>query len=206
MAKAIVHEGSKYEKPVRLYGGVEVAKGCHIGKYTYVRNNTSICNFTRIGRYCSIGDKVTIGASFHPIDRFTTHPFTYEGGRRFPGSDLDQEITPEHVTIDKHTVIGNDCWIGTGVMILSGVTIGDGAVIGMGAIVTKDVEPYTIVVGHNRVVGKRFEEDEIAQWLSIKWWDWPEKEITAIPKKDAKEALSYCLKHAESKKLHESSE
>lgn len=44
--------------------------------------------------------------------------------------------------------IGNDCWIGAGVIILNGITIGDGAVVGAGAVVTKDVEPYTIVVGN----------------------------------------------------------
>lgn len=201
MTKAVVHEGSKYERPIRLYSGVQVAKGCHIGKYTYVRNNTSICNFTHIGRYCSIGDKVTIGASFHPIDRFTTHPFTYEGGKRFPGSDLEEKIEPEHVAIDKHTLIGNDCWIGTGSLVLAGVTIGDGAVIGMGAIITKDVEPYAIVVGHNRVISKRFEDEEIAQWLSIKWWDWSEEEINAIPKGDAREALEYCVRKTEIEKM-----
>ena len=44
--------------------------------------------------------------------------------------------------------IGNDCWIGAGAIILNGLTIGDGAVVGAGAVVTKDVEPYTIVVGN----------------------------------------------------------
>lgn len=44
--------------------------------------------------------------------------------------------------------IGNDSWIGAGAIILNGLTIGEGAVIGAGAVVTKDVEPYTIVVGN----------------------------------------------------------
>lgn len=48
---------------------------------------------------------------------------------------------------EKDILIGNDVWIGYGVQILSGVCIGDGAVIGAGSIVTKDVEPYSVVVG-----------------------------------------------------------
>ena len=44
--------------------------------------------------------------------------------------------------------IGNDCWIGAGAIILNGITIGEGAVVGAGAVVTKDVEPYSIVVGN----------------------------------------------------------
>ena len=44
--------------------------------------------------------------------------------------------------------IEDDCWIGAGVIILQGVTIGKGAVVGAGSIVTKDVEPYSVVVGN----------------------------------------------------------
>ena len=53
-------------------------------------------------------------------------------------------------------IIGNRVWIGYRAMILPGVTIGDGAVIGAGAVVTKDVEPYAIMVGNpSRKVGER---------------------------------------------------
>lgn len=45
-------------------------------------------------------------------------------------------------------VIGADAWIGAGAIILPGVTIGEGAVVGAGAVVTKNVEPYTVVVGN----------------------------------------------------------
>lgn len=38
-------------------------------------------------------------------------------------------------------------WIGAGARILSGVTIGKHAVVGAGAVVTRDVLPYTVVVG-----------------------------------------------------------
>jgi acetyltransferase-like isoleucine patch superfamily enzyme len=44
--------------------------------------------------------------------------------------------------------LGSDIWIGMGVCILPGVTLGDGCVVGAGAVVTRDVEPYVIVVGN----------------------------------------------------------
>ncbi len=50
-------------------------------------------------------------------------------------------------TVVKPVVIGDNVWIGTHAVILPGITIGDGAVIGAGCVVTKDVLPYTIVVG-----------------------------------------------------------
>lgn len=45
-------------------------------------------------------------------------------------------------------IVEDDVWIGAGAIILNGVTIGKGAVIGAGSVVTKDIEPYTIVVGN----------------------------------------------------------
>lgn len=48
---------------------------------------------------------------------------------------------------EKDIIIGNDVWIGFGVQIMPGVEISDGAIIGAGAVVTKNVEPYSVMVG-----------------------------------------------------------
>lgn len=45
-------------------------------------------------------------------------------------------------------IIERDVWIGASSVILEGVTIGEGAVIGAGTVVTKEVEPYAVVVGN----------------------------------------------------------
>ena len=52
--------------------------------------------------------------------------------------------------------IADRVWIGYRAIVLPGVTIGEGAVIGAGTVVTRDVAPYTIVVGSPaRKVGER---------------------------------------------------
>src|SRR5476651_846640 len=43
--------------------------------------------------------------------------------------------------------IEDDVWIGTHAVILDGVMIGRGSVIGAGAVVTKDVLPYSVMMG-----------------------------------------------------------
>lgn len=74
--------------------------------------------------------------------------------------------------------IGHDVWIATNVVILRNIKIGNGAVIGAGAIVTKDVEPYSIVVGvPGKVVKKRFDNKTIEALEEIQWWNWPRKVI-----------------------------
>lgn len=50
-------------------------------------------------------------------------------------------------TTKNKVVIGDDVWIGSHAQIMPGVTIGNGAIIAAGATVTKDVEPYAIMVG-----------------------------------------------------------
>lgn len=44
--------------------------------------------------------------------------------------------------------IGDNVWIAANVVVLPGVTIGEGAVVGAGSVVTKDVDPFTLVVGN----------------------------------------------------------
>lgn len=58
--------------------------------------------------------------------------------------------------IKKKITIGKAVWIGQNVNVLPGVNIGDGAIIGMGTTVSRDVQPYEIVVGSGqRVIGQR---------------------------------------------------
>ena len=48
----------------------------------------------------------------------------------------------------KPIIIGANAWVAGWSIILPGVTIGEGAVVGAGSVVTKDVEPWSVVVGN----------------------------------------------------------
>lgn len=50
-------------------------------------------------------------------------------------------------TTKNKVVIQDDVWIGSHAQIMPGVTIAKGAIIAAGSTVTKDVEPYAIMVG-----------------------------------------------------------
>lgn len=148
-----------------------------IGSYTY--GNPRLFHWgedskLKIGKFCSIADdvKIFLGGN-HRMDWITTYPF----------SALKEEW-PEAKDVKGHpatkgdVVIGNDVWIGYGATILSGVKIGNGAVIGAMAVVSKDVEPYSVVVGNPALeVKKRFSKDVIEKIENLKWWDWSDSEI-----------------------------
>ena len=63
---------------------------------------------------------------------------------------------------DKQTYIGKSVSIGANATIVCGVTIGEYALVGSGAVVTKDVPPYSLVIGNpGRIVGKVDEKGNI---------------------------------------------
>ena len=131
-----------------------------------------------IGKFCSIacGAKFLFTSGNHSLRSLSNYSFPVffdEWG--LSGADITKAWDNKG-----DIVIGNDVWIGYEAVILSGVTVGDGAVIGARAVVTKDVEPYTIVVGvPAKPIRKRFDDDVIARLLRLRWWDWDEAKIRA---------------------------
>ncbi len=168
------------EKPVKIYKNVEIANNNKIGKYTYIRPFTYTNKNTNIGRYCSIGDYVIIGASKHPTNWLSTHTFQYDINTKFPGSKLYSKVKTHRFNFSETTVIGNDVWIGSRALIMQGVKVGHGSIIGAGAIISKNVEPYSIVVGSNQIIKKRFSSDIIDSLLKYPWWDLNEDVISNL--------------------------
>jgi acetyltransferase-like isoleucine patch superfamily enzyme len=147
-----------------------------IGRHTYgkprIRWYQGEQGDVQIGAFCSIADDVlmTTGGDHRP-DWPSMYPFRIKFGLAGAYED-GQPRTKGNIEI------GNDVWIGRGVRILPGVTIGHGAVVGAYAVVSKDVRPYSIVVGNPmREVRRRFTDSQIDAMLAIAWWDWEEKKI-----------------------------
>jgi len=98
-----------------------------IGGDCTINRNSMIIGKVLIGNHCLIAPNVVIVGSNHGIEKNIL-------------------IRNQKLTL-KGIVIGDDVWIGANTTIIDGVKIGDGSVIGAGSVVTKDIEPYSIVVG-----------------------------------------------------------
>ena len=70
-----------------------------------------------------------------------------------------EEKRPED---DADVVIKDDVWVGMRAIILKGVTIGEGSIIAAGAVVTKDVPPYNIYLGPDKM-RPRFDARQIKE-------------------------------------------
>lgn len=100
-----------------------------VGDNTWIGFNCTLFGKIEIGSNVMLGPNVSIPGATHNHLRIDI-PMSYQG-----------------LTV-KGTRIGNDVWVGANTVILDGITIGEGAIVGAGAVVTKDVAPYSIVVGN----------------------------------------------------------
>lgn len=169
-----------------------IIKNCELEEYTEVGisnrlENVQLGKFSYTGEYCilqnvivknysNIAAMVRIGATDHPIERPTLHHFTYR--RKMFGLANEDDIEFFKAREARKTIVGHDTWIGHGAIIKPGITLGNGCVVGSGAVVTKDVEPYAIVVGNPaRVLRYRFNMKQIVALEKIAWWDWPTEKV-----------------------------
>jgi len=170
----LVEAGARLQYPerIRLGNGVRIASqsmlranteqttGISIGDHSTVHESALIAanlgqvtigRHSWIGPFCliygngdvSIGDNVLIAA--HTSINTVSHHF-----ERCDIPINDQGIYCDPVSIE------DDAWIGMNAVILQGVTIGQGAIVGAGAVVTRDVPPWSIVMGvPARIVSQR---------------------------------------------------
>lgn len=142
--------------------------------YSYAINDSEII-YTTIGKFVNIAAQTRVNPGQHPMDRASMHHFQYRSAAYDLGND-DMDFFDWRR--ERWVTIGHDVWIGHGAVVQGGVNIGTGAVIGSGAIVTKDVAPYTIVVGlPAKPLRQRFDADIQSALLRIQWWDWTHDQL-----------------------------
>lgn len=142
----------------------------NLGRYSCIERICTI-QATTIGSFCALSWDLHIGGDNHDYKLLSTHPFFHNVSW---GIATDKKYSDEYHEFEysQPCIIGNDVWIGNNVCINRNVHIGDGCVIGAGSVITKDIEPYSVVVGvPGRVVRKRFSDDIIERLLKLQWWD-----------------------------------
>lgn len=145
-----------------------------IGAYTYGMEYLARDLVKSIGKFCSISSDVYLVRNAHKTEWVSSHPALFLKECGFVEKDCSEKVSEQ---VEHSIEIGNDVWLGSNCIIFNGVKIGDGAVIAAGAIVRKDVPPYAVVVGIDRIIKYRFSEEIINILLRIKWWDWDEAKL-----------------------------
>ncbi|RHZ91729.1 antibiotic acetyltransferase [Cereibacter sphaeroides] len=183
------------EAPTTIIGTVVSGAELQVGAFCSLSGGT--LNNVHIGRYSSIAAGTIIGVHEHPTSWLTTSRTSYwpqvYGWDELIAPDRAAEIRAGKRPFTRScpiTEIGHDVWIGQGCFIKSGVRIGHGSVIGARATVTKDVPPYSIVLGTpGRVVRTRVPEALIERLLAVEWWRYSIYDLFAAPFDDVARAL-----------------
>lgn len=120
----------RYNKTQKFSPLIVIGDGSNIGDFSHI---TSI-NKIQIGKNVLMGRNVLITDNSH-------------------GTSCLQEITvtdPKERNLSSKgpVIIEDDVWICEKASILPGVVIGKGSIIGANAVISKNVPPYTLVVGN----------------------------------------------------------
>lgn len=127
---------------VNLYG-CTIGDGTKIGSFVEIQKNAVIGKRCKISSHAFICEGVTV-----EDEVFIGHGVMFINDAYPRATNKDSTLqTEENWQISK-TLVKAKASIGSNATILSGVTIGEGAMVGAGSVVTKDVPPWTIVVGN----------------------------------------------------------
>ena len=145
---------------ITVHPSATVDKGARIGDRTKIWHYSHICDDSDIGENCNIGQNVYIagGSRLGNNCKVQNNVSVYAGVEcgdyvfLGPSCVLTNDINPR-VKKSKDgqyikTIIEDGVTIGANATIICGNIIGKHSLIGAGAVVTKDVEPYSIVVGN----------------------------------------------------------
>lgn len=132
---ASIGVGTKIWQNVQVREGASIGKHCNISKDVYIDFNVFI------GDNCKIQNGVSI---FHGVtiedDVFVGPNATFTNDKVPRAFNMEWRVTP--------TLIKKGSSIGANATIVCGITIGEYAMVAAGAVVTKDVAPYTLVLGN----------------------------------------------------------
>ena len=145
-----IGEGTNIWAYAHVMPGAVVGSQCNIADRVFIEGGAKVGDQVTLKNNVCIWEGVTIqnGAFIGPSVTFTND--------RYPRSPRLPQAT--HRYTDKQwleeTIVGVGCSIGAGAVICPGVKLGAFCTIAAGSVVTRDIDPFTLVVGNpGRAVG-----------------------------------------------------
>ena len=156
-SKYFVHESSFVDEGASIGSGTKVWHFSHIQSGAKVGQNCSIGQNVNIANNVVVGDNVKIQNNVSVYEGVELEDYVFCGPSavftniKLPRAEFPQRGSQYYAK----TLVKKSASIGANATIVCGVTIGEYALIGSGAVVTRDVPPYSLVVGNpGRVIGR----------------------------------------------------
>ena len=138
----------KFSRFINLYG-CEIGDETKIGAFVEIQKNAKVGQRCKISSHTFICEGVTIEDNV-----FVGHNVTFVNDSYPRATTPDGGLQTEQDWKVETTLVKKGASIGSGATILANVVIGEGALVGAGSVVTKDVPPFSVVVGNPAKVVK----------------------------------------------------
>ena len=144
---------------IQIHKTADVSPNVTIGNNTKIWNNAQVRENANIGENCIIsksayidegviiGNNVKIQNNVNVYRGVTLEDDVFCGPSMTFTNDMFPRATNKSWEIT-NTLVKKGASIGANATIVCGVIIGEYAMVGAGAVVTKDIEPYSLVVGN----------------------------------------------------------
>lgn len=143
-----IHNTSIIDQNVKIGSGTKIWHWCHVSKNAKIGKNCKLGQNVFIGEGVIIGDNVKIQNNVSVYSGVICEDNVFLG----PSMVFTNVINPrsEINRRDKYqkTFVKYGSTIGANATIVCGVTIGEYSLVGAGSVITKDVLPYSLVVGN----------------------------------------------------------
>lgn len=137
------------------FNGFSMGKGSIVEDFATVNNavgDVSIGNETIVGMSCVLIGPLRIGNKVMLAQNVVLSGLNH-GYEDVHTAPLHQAVSRKQITVE------DEVWIGANAVITAGVKLGKHCVVGAGSVVTKDVPPFSIVVGNPARVVKYYDFD-----------------------------------------------
>ena len=133
--RAEIGDGSRIWINVQIRENAKIGSGCILSKDVYVDHAVTIGDRCKVQNSVSVYNGVTIGD-----DVFVGPNACFTNDKVPRANNADWSVTP--------TFVNSGASIGANATIVCGITIGEFAMVAAGSVVTKDVAPYSLVMGN----------------------------------------------------------
>ncbi|CAL2079225.1 UDP-2-acetamido-3-amino-2, 3-dideoxy-D-glucuronate N-acetyltransferase [Tenacibaculum sp. 190524A05c] len=139
---AVIDEGSSIGEGTKIWHFSHVMPNSVIGKRCNLGQNVVVSPNVVLGENVKVQNNVSIYTGVNCEDDVFLGPSMVFTNVINPRSAVNRKNE------FKETLVKRGASIGANATIICGITIGEYALIGAGAVVTKDVEPFSLVVGN----------------------------------------------------------
>ena len=145
---ANVSDQARIGKGTKIWINVQVRENAVIGEQCIISKDVYIDHSVSVGDRCKIQNSVSVYNGVSIGDDVFIGPNACFTNDRVPRAfNIDWKVT--------ETQVKNGASVGANATIVCGVTIGEYAMVAAGSVVTRNVPPYTLVMGNPaRIVGK----------------------------------------------------